>query len=77
MPVLSNFPQVKRQIREPVISKRVRIKDLIEEHPSDFNKDDPFYAGAEFIYQTKPIVKITDTQLTDLFHKLKGELKGK
>ena len=59
-----------------VTSMEVPAKDLIEEFPDEFNTAEPFGVGSEFIYSksTKPMVKITDTKLIDIFNKAK---KGK
>lgn len=53
-----------------VISKEVKAKDLIIEFEGDFDINDPFFVGAEFIYSksSNKLVKYTDEQLKEMFN---------
>jgi len=53
-----------------VVSMKVRAKNLINEYPDEKVDNNTFY---ELIYQSKPEVKITESQLTDIWNKAQGK----
>lgn len=57
-----------------VVSKEVKAKDLIIQYSSEFDADDPFFIGAEFIYSdsSNPIITYSDKELEDIFNKATG-----
>lgn len=60
--------------KDNVISKKVKAKDLIVDSAGDFNADNPFGLGAEFIYSDSKnkLDYFTDKQLTDIWNKAQG-----
>lgn len=56
-----------------VVSKEVKAKDLIIEFEEDFDIEDPFYIGAEFIYSSSKnqLVKYTDEDLAEMYRTAK------
>jgi len=53
-----------------VVSKEVEAKDLIVEYESDFDIDDPFFVGSEFIYSksSNKLISFTDAELTEIYN---------
>jgi len=69
--VTTDFESAKSYGGDNVISKQVKVKDLIVEYPDEFDKNNPFQIGAEFVYSDSKnkIIKYTDDQLTDIYNK--------
>lgn len=67
--VTTNFDEAAAYTDNPanVAQMRVKVSDLIEEYPNDFDVDTFAEYGSEFIYQPGKIIKITDTQLEDIW----------
>lgn len=61
--------------RNNVISKKVKAKDLIYDDPDNFDPQNPFFTGAEFIYSDSknPLTKYTEEKLTDIYNRATGK----
>ncbi len=52
-----------------VLSTKTKAKNLITEYSSEFDKNNPFSPGSEFIYSTESASKpLTKSQLTDIYN---------
>ena len=69
--VVTDYESAKSYGGENVISRQVKAKDLIVEFPDEFDKNNPFQIGAEFVYSDSKnlLVKHTDAELADIWNK--------
>lgn len=58
---------------EKPLSKEVKAKDLIVEYPDEFDAENPFETGAEFVYSPSEngLVKYSDEELRDIYNEAK------
>jgi len=63
--------------RDSVVFKKVKAKDLIADYPSEFDKNNPFTIGSEFIYSDSKnkLTPLTDSQLTNIYNQAKGTIR--
>lgn len=74
--VVTDLESAKSYAGENVVSKKVKAKDLVAEE-SEFDANDPFYIGAEFVYSDSKnkITNYNKDQLTEIYNKAQKEKK--
>lgn len=69
--VTTDYESAKSYTGGKVISMKVKANDLIADSAKEFDKTDPFYTGAEFVYSNSKnkLTNYTKSQLTDIWKK--------